>query len=92
MPESTRNLLPVKRNVNPDNVYVHLTCTHTGKNFRKSLDGGETVTTCRCALETFTIYANPVPGYLSVEVYLTDQFDSTRALLAEEFTLELDES
>lgn len=82
-------VIKIRHAVNPEDVYVKVPCTETGKTFRISLDGGHTSKTCRCSHETFDIYATPAPGYLSIEVYVTDRWDRTTEI--ENFDAEIDE-
>ena len=70
-------LLKIRHDVDPEDIYVRLTCSVTGKVFRKSLDGGHTLCTCRCARETFDIYAEPLEGYIKIDVEVTDRWNRT---------------
>ncbi len=63
--------LKITENTNPKDVYLYVTCQETGKGFRFGLDGAQTIKTCRCGRETFEAHAEPTPGYLVIELYVT---------------------
>lgn len=81
--------LKIIHNVDPDDIYVRVTCQETGKSFRFNLDGNYTQKTCRCTHETFEVYAEPHPGYLDIEIYVTYKWGSPEE--ATKFDVQLDE-
>ena len=83
-------LVKIRKNIDPEDVYVRLFCSETGKSFRKALDGGVTICTCRCAHETFTIYAEPLPGFLKIDIVKEDRWGKEEEV--EQFEVEIDES
>lgn len=81
--------LKITHNLNPDDIYVRVTCQETKKSFRFNLDGSYTNKTCRCGYEAFEVYAEPHPGYLDIEIYVTYKWGSPEELKT--FEVQLDE-
>lgn len=81
--------LKITHDISPDDIYVRVRCQETGKSFRFSLDGNHTQKTCRCTHETFDVYAEPHPGYLDIEIYVTYKWGSCIEL--KDFDVTLDE-
>lgn len=84
-------VIPVRHNIDPADVYVRIVCTETGKRFRVNLKGATTNTICRCAQEGWKIKAQPLPGFLNVQLFHVDKWGNTDEVELESTDVILDE-
>ncbi len=84
-------VIKIRHMVDPQDVYVRVTCSITGKRFRMGLDGLETETTCRCAREGWKILAEPLPGFLNVRLFKIDSWGAETEVELSSKDIEIDE-